>query len=555
MPTFYDPQAVWGHFQWSRSVFPKVALSLEFWICLGAHAALVVLLRIEHIHLPESGEFVPLELIAPLLALVGITTVLLLRDCQRWHDALLDASVHVGHETRGFVQELQSLFGRIDEALPFRFAAAKYSLAAVYVFFFAMTNGTVTNRGWGELRAKGLLDDHEVYFLEGEYTGDRVALLHIWASWAASEAAELPSTKSQLGAEALASGLSRLSEALRRVSTACKQASSTASIPVSYQLFQLHDTLLVVTMLFLAALAAPASASGVYAASGAYFAVLVALFGLRHSAAAMTDPLRCSSGRFRGDLPVASVVNATADAIVQLLLGATPTAFDPRPAWRDVSHTLLSLSQIERRTPAAAFAGGGANPCRWREVKAPLLGVLSPPPLLDVGCCHLDADSLPAPRHCCGLLSAHRATPQLQRVVLGKDGTTTSQLLSDLQKTIPEVTLALGKQKPATFEEKSKWSQVQSSCISTASPASEGTSSPSNGRVPLDLTVAWTTEDGPDTVEWNNEEHSAVMPEEHKKQIIAVSLSQLCCGDGIGNIKAPQRVLKGTKESTVAPMV
>lgn len=66
---------------------------------------------------------------------------------------------------------------------------------------------------------------------------------------------------------------------------------------------------------------------------------------------------------------------------------------------------LLSLNQIERRTPAAAFGIEGSNPCKWPAVKASIAGDQAPPPLLDSGCCHLDVDALPGnPAKSSGLL-------------------------------------------------------------------------------------------------------------------------------------------------------
>jgi len=93
--------------------------------------------------------------------------------------------------------------------------------------------------------------------------------------------------------------------------------------------------------------------------------------------------------------PVAATVNATADTIAQLLIGAAPSAFNPSYAWGDPGSSLLSQNHIERRTPAAAFGTEGANPCHWPAVKAPVAGDMAPPPLLDSGCCHLDIDALP----------------------------------------------------------------------------------------------------------------------------------------------------------------
>jgi len=101
-------------------------------------------------------------------------------------------------------------------------------------------------------------------------------------------------------------------------------------------------------------------------------------------------------GRSGGGFPVAATVNATADAVMQLLIASTPPAFDPTQAWWDAGQAVFSQGQIERRTPEAVYGNLKANPCHWREVKPPVMGDQAPPPLLDVGCCHLDVDALPS---------------------------------------------------------------------------------------------------------------------------------------------------------------
>lgn len=396
MAVFYDPSAVLRRVKWSRTILPRVLVSPELWICLAAHAALVVVLRLNLFQLAESGVLVPPELALPCLGLTALSSTLLMRDCQRWHSALVRSCTKVGEETRRFVQVLQASFGRFDEVLPLRFVAAKYSLAAVYVFFFSVTNGGLTARGWGELRAKGLLDEREVQFLEGQYSGDRIALLHVWAVWACQEAAENGKVRARLGSEAASSSLVQLQAALRGAAEAAQEAASCVASPVPYHQFQIHDMLLVASLLLLGGLAAPLSLTTFYLASVLYVVLLIGLFAMRHMAATLSDPLRGGHGGCRSSLPVADVVNTTADAIAQLLLAASPASFDPRPAWSEGAAALLSLGQMERRTPPAAFAGGGASPLRWRDVKVGSPGEQLPPPLLDVGCCHLGVEDLPS---------------------------------------------------------------------------------------------------------------------------------------------------------------
>lgn len=397
MTIYYDPLVFFPRVLWSKTIYPRVFLSFEFWLCAIAHVLLTVFLRLGYLpHLSADGDprpLVPLELVAPLVGLCGLTTAQLLRDCRTWNEAFTAACARVGEQTRRFTQELQATFGLVDEVLPVRFAAGKYSLAAVYVFFFSLTGGAVTARGWSELRAKGLLDDREVHFMAKQYGGDRLALLHVWAMWAVQEAAASPASRGRMSPEAIAGGLMRLSDALRGASNAAREAASRAALPVPYHQFQLHDSLMVVSMLFLGAVAAPRAAVGEYMASACYLVVLLAAIALREAAASLSDPFR--RGRLGHSFPVAATVNATADAVAQMLICSSPAAFDPCPAWWDPSSALLSQNQIERRTPAAAFGIDGANPCHWPATQAPVAGDQAPPPLLDSGCCHLDLDALP----------------------------------------------------------------------------------------------------------------------------------------------------------------
>lgn len=393
MPAYYDAQAVLPRFRWSQTVWPRVLRRLELWLCLGLHFCLVILLRMEGLQQTEAANpLVPPELAAVVFVLALLSTAVHTSHCNSWQQALTSASAQMGEQTKVFVQELQATFGRSDEVLALRFAAAKYALAAVYLFFFAATSGAVTSRGWGELRAKGLLDDREMQFMESQYSGDRIALLHIWAMWAAQEAASSPAVKSQASPEALAAGLSRLSAALRKAAAAAREAASCMAEPVPYHRFQLQELLLLASLIVLAAVAAPSAASSAPAASALYLIIVLAMLGLNEATAVAMEPFRHPCG-----FPLAATINATSDAIVQLLIASTPAAFDPsaKEKWWDLGQAIFSQGQIERRTPESAFGGLRANPCHWQEVKPAIMGDQAPPPLLDVGCCHLDTDALP----------------------------------------------------------------------------------------------------------------------------------------------------------------
>jgi len=389
MPVYYDPQRRSPSVPWSKTAYPRVLLCRDIWLCLIVHGALVALLKLELLDLPE-GQTVPLEVLIPSLALAGYCIASLVDDCRQRHQAVMLACANVGEETRLFVREMLSSLGRVDEVLPLRFIAAKYALAAVYVFFFAATGGNVTQRAWGELRAKGLLDDREVQFLAGSYSGDRVALLHVWATWAATEAASAPAVRSQVSPEVLAHSLGQMSAALRRAAASAQEVAGHVAVPLPYHLFQLQNILILVSMLLLGGSMAPHTASSEpYSAvvtSGAYVLLLAAVFGLRQVAFSLADPLDQRTYGF----PVAVAVNNTADAIAQLLLAAAPTAFNPCHDWWDAGRAVLSQGQIERRTPAVVFASNGGLPCHWPAVKSLVAGEQAPAPLMDIGCCHVD---------------------------------------------------------------------------------------------------------------------------------------------------------------------
>lgn len=392
MVVYYAPQAGRLRPRWSKTVFPRVLKTPDLWLCITAHGALVALVRLGYLDVHEDHQIVPFEVVGPLVLLTVLGLLKLVGDCWRRHEDMVRACAKVGEETLTFVQDLQATFGRVDEALFLRFVAAKYALASVYVFFFAITNGAVPGRCWAELRAKGLLDDREVQFLEGHYKGDRMALVHVWAMWAVNEAAALPSARAQLGSEALAGGISRLHSGLQGVSVSAREVAARVAVPVPYHYFQLNDLLVLVTMLLMAAVAAPLAPTTFYAATVAYIFLLVAVLAIREIATSLSDPLR--KGSTHG-FPVAAAVNATADAVAQLLIGCSPSVFNPCHAWWDAGRALFSQGQIERRTPLNVFPSAGANAYCWKDVKSPTQGEQAPPPLIDVGCCHLDAEALP----------------------------------------------------------------------------------------------------------------------------------------------------------------
>lgn len=402
----YDPHIAYCRIAgWSRTVYPSVLFRLDFWLCAAAHGALVALLRLDMLHLPNEVDgdgsgvavLVPVELAAPLLALaLLVTSVHAFESCRRHEEATTELA-QVGEEVCNFVQELQATFGRIGEALPLRFAAAKYALASVYVFFFVITTGTVPYQGWSEIKAKGLLDEAEAQFMEMRYSGDRMALLHVWAMWAAHEAASVArasadSASGQFPPAASAGGLDRMARALRATQVRAKRYAGRIAMPTPYHMVQFTDSLVLLVLLVWAAVAAPLASISYYVASAAYAVLLVALLGLREAAGWLDDPL-CAEAS--STFPVADAVNATADVVSQLLIASPSCAFNPCSAWREIGHALFTQGQVERRTPPAVFPQKGTGPRRWPPRKAADFGEKLPAPLVDVGCCHVDVKGLP----------------------------------------------------------------------------------------------------------------------------------------------------------------
>eukprot|EP00927_Polykrikos_kofoidii_P048991 TRINITY_DN43143_c0_g1_i1.p1 TRINITY_DN43143_c0_g1~~TRINITY_DN43143_c0_g1_i1.p1 ORF type:complete len:650 (+),score=84.90 TRINITY_DN43143_c0_g1_i1:68-2017(+) len=392
MVVYYVPQT--GRFRpkWSKTVLPGVVKTPDLWLCVAAHGVLVALVRFGHLEIRNDREIVPFEIVGPILLITILGLMKLVDDTQRRHEVMVRACARVGEETRIFAQDLMATFGRIDEALFLRFVAAKYALASMYVFFFAISGGAVPGRCWAEIRAKGLLDDKEVQFLEGQYNGDRMALLHVWTIWAVNEVAALPTVRTRLGSEALACGMSRLHCGLERIAAAAREVAAHVAVPLPYHHVQFLDMLVLVAMLLMGAVAAPYALTTFYIATGAYLILVVAVLALREVATSLSDPLlKCSPYGF----PVAAAVNVTTDSVAQLLIGSSPSVFNPCPSWWDAGRALFSQGQIERRTPQSVFPASGANAYCWKEVKASVAGDQAPPPLIDVGCCHLDADALP----------------------------------------------------------------------------------------------------------------------------------------------------------------
>jgi len=376
----------------STTLYPTIFLSLELWICFFAHGAVVALVHLEYIEFPDAQ--VPLELVGALIAVAILSSYMLFWESQCQFQEVIQACSHVGEETRRFVQELQSNFGRVEEGLTLRFAAAEYALAALYIFFFTITAGSITPRCWSEIRAKGLLDDREVRFLQDEYAGDRMALLHIWSMWAVQEAASLPGTCAGMSPEIAIQSIARMSAVLQRVAAAASIVTDHVAMPSPFQLHQLHESLILICMIVVGVAAAPASATTHHVATVAFVVILVAVLGIRQAAASLSNPLGNDN---LSCFPIASMLNATSDTIVHLLIGSTPSVFNPSSTWWDATQAVLSQGQIERRIPATSFPTGGANLCHWQSFKAECRAssAAASSPLADIGCCHVDAEDLP----------------------------------------------------------------------------------------------------------------------------------------------------------------
>lgn len=390
MAVYYDPHhSLWRRLPWSNSVLPRVVTSFEFWLCIIIHGFLFAAVRFGLIDLAEDAR-VPLEVAGPLLALAIMTSVVHVAQCARRHEQIMRACAQVEEETLFFVQEIQASLGRVPDVLPLRFVASKYSLAATYAFFFTITGGTVTSRGWSEIRAKGLLDDDEVRFLDHSYHGDCMALLHIWAMWAAEEAVADAASRQMLGEEVLACGLARMANALRSARAAARDVAGKLAVPVPYLQVQLHDSMLMLALVVWASLSAMPAVAG-YGASAAYAILLLLILGIREIAAIYMDPLGSNPYSF----PVASAVNTVTDVAAQLLVASTSPTFNPSASWRSASTAVMTQAQLERRTPPHMFSGATSNPAAWPALKSPIDGDQVPPPLAGVGCCHLDTEALP----------------------------------------------------------------------------------------------------------------------------------------------------------------
>lgn len=390
MAVYYNPRsAAWRRLSWSKSVQPRVLRSFDFWLCAFLHSAFLAVVHFGYVDFSVDA-CVPLEVAGPLLSLAIVASILHVVHCAQRHQHVFRACSRVGEESLSFVQELQATLGRANAVLPLRFVAAKYAISATYAFFFTITSGSVTSRGWAEMRAKGLLDDDEVRFMDRNYHGDRMALLHIWAMWAAEEAVADPAVRHMLGDEALTSGLARMAAALRGAQAAAREVAGNVAVPVPYMQVQLHDSLLVLALLLWGALSAmPAITS--WGASAAYAALLAVLLGLREAAAIFMDPFGPSAYAF----PVTSTVNTIADMAAQLLVASAAPAFNPSVSWRDAGRAILTQEQIERRTPRELFAAFGASPCLWPSERPSIDGNQVPPPLTGIGCCHFDTEAMP----------------------------------------------------------------------------------------------------------------------------------------------------------------
>lgn len=391
MAVYYNSQdPLWRRLRWSKSVFPHVVKSLEFWLCTLLHGILLAAVQLERIDLAEDAS-VPLQVAGPLLALAIIVSIAHVANCARRHEQIVRACAHVEEETLFFVQEVQATLGRVNDVLALRFVAAKYALSATYAFFFTITGGAMTSMGWSEIRAKGLLDDDEVRFMKHNYHGDCMALLHIWAMWAAEEAVADIATRQNVGDEVLAGGLARMAESLRSARSSAREVAGKLAVPVPYLQVQLHDSLLMLTLLLWAALSAMPVIAG-YGATTAYAILLLLILGLREAASIFMEPLGPNSYGF----PVAVTVNTVSDVAAQLLVASTPPGLNPSPSWRNTSKAMLTQAQLERRTSQQLFSGSATNPCTWPSVPAPTIdGDQVPPPLTGIGCCHLDTEALP----------------------------------------------------------------------------------------------------------------------------------------------------------------
>lgn len=209
-----------------------------------------------------------------------------------------------------FVHELTISFPQ-REFDGVRFAATKYLLAAIYLFYMGITGGALSNTEWNECVQKGLITKSEMALLQ-QYPGGRVTLvLTTWAMVIIDHGLQQDLCWKDR-AQRIAHTHNRIYRHVASFVKSTHAIGNTLALPIPFPYYHIMNVILLTNFLLIAA---GFSLFKTYMTIFPFSLALMIFMGLREVAGAMADPF----GQDEVDFPIARFLDYTFEHTVCLL--------------------------------------------------------------------------------------------------------------------------------------------------------------------------------------------------------------------------------------------
>lgn len=324
---------------WRNPALVKIFFSVEFWLFMGFHAAVVFGLQTEIIpELPvdwkASGAF------------QYFTTFFLTfynGNCYARYQTLYTNCCDLMDAALLFVRELVICF-KDETTWKHRLQAVKWLLAGVDLFFMGVCGNKLSMKEWSEVVKKGLLTKPEAQLLL-KYPGPEVVpILMTWTMMAVTDALELPCFHERKNPDwflpriqKIAHLHNRLDLILTKLTIAYRTISETMAQPIPFAYWHLMNLVFSLNFLLLALILA---SFGHWLTIVPYSMALMTFMGLREVSNQLADPF----GDDIVDFPLAKYLDYTFDHSVCLL-----QAFSANDAYDRVRRQIYSCTPFNDR--------------------------------------------------------------------------------------------------------------------------------------------------------------------------------------------------------------
>jgi len=288
MVVYYDPHypAFLSLFVVNGTVIRANISSIEFWVHVGSHAFLsIYFFNMEDIDLTNSQ--IPKDAWQLTAGFLTFLIVFFTGQCYSRYLEMYQSCQTIDESMKLFIRELITFLYMPSVRRQVRIAT-KYMLAAVFIFYFSLSDGGLEAEEWDILAQKRLLSVKEIEYIR-VYAGHKGVILTSWATRAAQHALrteevqkftppERAALMNRIDGFAVASG-----KAMRRIA-------DLMALPLPYAYFHLLNLLMCLN--FLMTNWYLASSQRTWMTIPPYVCYVTVFLGLRRLSAALADPFQ-----------------------------------------------------------------------------------------------------------------------------------------------------------------------------------------------------------------------------------------------------------------------